>query len=68
MKVIGTNIRARRMELGLSQAELAKLAGVHINTVSSLERVKLYNVVLDTLKKIAIPLQLSFAQLLSDDK
>lgn len=36
--VFGQRVRARRMELGLSQEALAQLAGLHRTYVGSLER------------------------------
>ena len=36
--VFGQRVRARRMELGLSQESLAQLAGLHRTYVGSLER------------------------------
>lgn len=35
---IGKEIRERRKELGITQPELAELAGVNVNTVVRLER------------------------------
>lgn len=40
MKDLGSEILARRQELGLKQQELADLAGVGINTLVSIERGK----------------------------
>lgn len=36
--VFGERVRARRLEIGLSQMELAERAGMHFTYVSSVER------------------------------
>ena len=38
MKTIGQKIQSRRKELGITQQELADLAGVGINTLVAIER------------------------------
>ena len=63
MKIIGANIRAARLKKGLSQAQLAKLAGLHISTISDLELAKRKDTVLATLDKIVKVLGINLAQL-----
>lgn len=48
---IGKDIRKRRKELGITQPELAELAGVNVNTVVRLER-GVTNPTLDVLVRI----------------
>lgn len=67
-KMISNNIRNKRLEKGLSQAQLAKLAGLHISTISRLESGKFQNIVLDTLEKIIKALHVSFSELFSENK
>ena len=38
LRALGTELRRRREELGLSQESLAGKAGVHLNTVGRIER------------------------------
>lgn len=38
LKIFGENIRARRLEIGLSQEELADLAGLHRTYIGAIER------------------------------
>lgn len=49
--IIGKEIRERRKELGITQPELAELAGVNVNTVVRLER-GVTNPTLDVLVRI----------------
>ena len=51
MEQIGTIIKSRRKELGITQQELADLAGVGINSLLSIERGK-GNPSLQTLMRI----------------
>ena len=68
VQIIGANIRTRRLELGISQTQLAKAAGVSTSTISSLERAKRTTIILATLEKIMDALGITFAQLLSGIK
>lgn len=52
MKTIGQKIQSRRKELGITQQELADIAGVGINTLVAVER-GLGNPSLKVLQKIA---------------
>jgi transcriptional regulator with XRE-family HTH domain len=60
---IGTEIRRRRQQLGISQSLLANKAGVHINVVGRTERGK-YNPTVMTLDAIAAALNTSMVDLL----
>ena len=60
---IGTEIRRRRQQLGISQSLLATKAGVHINVVGRTERGK-YNPTVMTLDAIAAALNTSMVDLL----
>ena len=50
-QIIGQNIRAKRLELGLSQTEAAKLCGLSIRSYGKIERAQ-ENVSLGTLEGI----------------
>jgi y4mF family transcriptional regulator len=52
VKAIGESIRLRRKELGITQPDLADLAGISINTLYKLERGQ-GNPSLDVINKIA---------------
>ncbi len=51
VKAIGESIRQRRKELGITQPDLADLAGISINTLYKLERGQ-GNPSLDVIQKI----------------
>ena len=57
------SFRARRVQLGLSQEELAKRAGVCTNTIGNLERGK--RVTLESVQRLAPHLGLTFTQSLA---
>lgn len=61
--VFAMNVRQRRLELGLSQEELAERAGVHRTYVGMLERSE-KNVTIYNIERIAAALELSPATLL----
>lgn len=48
----GKKVRARRLELGLSQEELADKAGVHRTYIGMIERAE-KNITLENIEKIA---------------
>ncbi|HBN9911798.1 TPA: helix-turn-helix transcriptional regulator, partial [Pseudomonas aeruginosa] len=54
--VFAANVRRRRLELGLSQEELAEAAGVHRTYVGMLERGE-KNVTIYNIERIAIALR-----------
>lgn len=57
------NVRRRRLELGLSQEELAEKAGVHRTYVGMLERSE-KNVTIYNIERIAVALKVEPATLL----
>ena len=57
------NVRRKRLELGLSQEELAELAGVHRTYIGMLERSE-KNVTIYNIWRIACALQVEAAYLL----
>jgi len=61
--VFAANVRRRRLELGLSQEELAEAAGVHRTYVGMLERGE-KNVTIYNIERIATALSVEPAQLL----
>jgi len=63
VSVFAQNVRKRRMELNLSQEELAELAGVHRTYVGMLERGE-KNVTIYNIERIAKALKLEPAMLL----
>lgn len=63
VSVFAANVRKRRLELGLSQEELAERAGVHRTYVGMLERGE-KNVTIYNIERIAMALDVSPASLL----
>lgn len=57
------NLKLERIRKGLSQKQLARLAGVCQNTLVKLERDEIDSVRVDTLKKIANVLGMSIVEL-----
>jgi transcriptional regulator with XRE-family HTH domain len=64
--VLAANVRARRLERGLTQETLAEIAGIHRNYLGGIER-RERNVGLDNLEALADALDISIAELLSAD-
>jgi transcriptional regulator with XRE-family HTH domain len=60
----GENVKRHRLERGLSQEELANLAGVHRTYIGMIERAE-KNITLENIKKIADALKLSIEELVS---
>ena len=58
------NLRARRKALGISQEELADLAGLHRTYVGSVERGE-RNVSIDNIERLADALHLDVVELLA---
>lgn len=56
--VVGNLVQARRIQMGLTQAQLANLAGTKQATISKVEAAK-ENVTMDTLNRIFSALRLS---------
>ncbi|MHC5352356.1 helix-turn-helix domain-containing protein [Metapseudomonas furukawaii] len=65
VRVFADNVRRHRIELGLSQEELAERAGVHRTYVGMLER-REKNVTIYNIERIAIALDVEPASLLTD--
>ena len=65
-RVLARNLRQYRRSKGLSQRELAKLAGLGRVTVEELERLDTRNPSLDTLYRIALQLDVPIHELLRD--
>lgn len=63
--VFATNVRRRRLELDLSQEELAERAGIHRTYVGMLERGE-KNVTIYNIERIAAALNVSPASLLQE--
>ncbi|BCS42752.1 MULTISPECIES: helix-turn-helix domain-containing protein [Pseudomonas] len=62
-----SNVRIKRLELGLSQEELAELAGVHRTYIGMLERCE-KNVTIYNIWRLACALQVEAADLLIGPK
>ena len=60
-------LRTRREELGLTQADLAKLAGMHQPDLCDLEKGR-HAPTLETLERLAIPLKVDPSYLVSEAK
>lgn len=65
--IFADNVRRRRLELGLSQEQLAETAGVHRTYVGMLERAE-KNVTIYNIERIAIALQVEPGSLLQERK
>ncbi len=65
MERIGERLLDLRRRRGLSQTELAGLAGVHLNTVLYLERGQLRTVLLSTLEKLSGALEVTVSDLIA---
>lgn len=66
VSVFAANVRRRRIELGLSQEQLAELAGVHRTYVGMLERGE-KNVTIYNIERIASALATPPSNLLQSD-
>lgn len=58
----GQKVRAERMDLGLSQEELAARAGVHRTYIGMIERAE-KNITLENIEKLAKALEISISAL-----
>jgi transcriptional regulator with XRE-family HTH domain len=67
VSVFALNVRSRRLELSLSQEELAEMAGVHRTYVGMLERGE-KNVTIYNIERLAKALDLEAWQLLHQRK
>lgn len=64
VSVFAANVRRKRLELGLSQEELAEYAGVHRTYIGMLERGE-KNVTIYNIERLAIALDVTAAYLLT---
>ena len=64
-QVLAANMRARRVELGISQEKLAELADMHRTYVSTVERCQ-RNIGLDGIERIAKALKMRMSELLAE--
>lgn len=62
----GNNVRKERLEKGLSQEELASLAGLHRTYIGMIERAE-KNITLINAQKVARALELSVSTLLKNE-
>ena len=60
----GNKVRERRLELELSQEELAERAGVHRTYIGMIERAE-KNITLENIEKIAKALEIPLGELMS---
>lgn len=60
-------IKQRRLELGLTQAEVAKMVGVSEGTISRWESGHIANMKRDRINKLAIALKIQPAELIVED-
>jgi transcriptional regulator with XRE-family HTH domain len=65
LKTIGSNVKTHRVKLGLSQEELADLAGVHRTYIGAVERAE-KNISALSLAKISKALKIKPERLLSE--
>lgn len=66
LKIIGSNVRKRRKLKGLTQEQLADLAGMSFSYIGKIERGE-YNLKIHTLEKVARALECSLSALLLSD-
>lgn len=64
VKIDSEKLKSKRCEKVISQASLAELAGLHVNTISSIESNKNGKTRLDSAKRIADALEITMAELL----
>jgi len=65
-EVIATNVRRRRLRMGLSQEEFADLCGYHRTYIGSIERSE-RNITVSTLEALAAALQTDPTELLREN-
>ena len=66
-KVFARNLREIRAKQGLSQEELADIAGLHRTYVGSVERSE-RNISIDNMERLASALKINIQDLLNDDQ
>lgn len=65
-KIFARNMKNARQRAGVSQEELAELAGLHRTYIGSVERCE-RNISIDNIERIAIALSLKIADLLIEN-
>lgn len=65
--LFGANVRKERLEKGISQEELASLAGLHRTYIGMIERAE-KNITLTNASKVAKALVIPLATLIQSDK
>ncbi|HEX4331870.1 MAG TPA: helix-turn-helix transcriptional regulator [Usitatibacter sp.] len=65
--ILAQNIRRRRENLGISQKELAELAGFHRTYMNSVERAK-RNIGIDGVERIAKALKMELAEMFTHSR
>lgn len=66
-KIFARNLREIRVKQGLSQEELADIAGLHRTYVGSVERGE-RNISIDNMERLATALKINIQDLLIDDQ
>ena len=66
-KIFARNLKGIRVKQGLSQEELADIAGLHRTYVGSVERGE-RNISIDNMERLASALQMDIQDLLNNDK
>lgn len=66
-KIFARNLREIRVKQGLSQEELADIAGLHRTYVGSVERGE-RNISIDNMERLASALKINIQDLLIDDQ
>lgn len=66
-KIFARNLREIRIKQGLSQEELADIAGLHRTYVGSVERGE-RNISIDNMERLASALKINIQELLNDDQ
>lgn len=66
-KIFARNLREIRVKQGLSQEELADIAGLHRTYVGSVERGE-RNISIDNMERLASALKINIQDLLNDDQ
>jgi transcriptional regulator with XRE-family HTH domain len=67
LSLFGANVRKGRLDKGISQEELASLAGLHRTYIGMIERAE-KNITLTSASKIAKALDIPLATLIQSDK
>lgn len=65
LKKFGDKVKEQRIKKGLSQEQLAELAGVHRTYIGMIERAE-KNITLESIEKLAKPLGLKISELFKE--